>query len=161
MSYDAYRVRIAIWNNLNSDYVIDHDITTADNQWAKRPFILSSRHRSGKRYISRFATFEGVCAGAVRHRLNQLRRAGVEVPVPRTLQDRAKALHDAMTLARDLELEAQSASGDRWVELRGTDKRLGLVWEAEVKVKQRQQLFVESLVEATGFGRTDLQEMIR
>ncbi|AFU88302.1 hypothetical protein CcrColossus_gp432 [Caulobacter phage CcrColossus] len=157
MTFDAYRVRIAIWNNQNSDFEIAYEMVTADNRWAKRPFTLSRRLKPGVMYVARFATFEAACAGAERHRKAQPKPPRV---APTKLQERAKALHDARTLARDLELEAQSASGARWQALRGYPNGPGLIEEAEIAAKQRDLEFMEALVEATGFGRSDLREMI-
>lgn len=159
-TYDSYRVRIAIWNSQNSDFVIDHDITTADNRWAMRTFVLSRRTRTGKRYLTRYETFEAACAGAVVRRKNPP-LVQPSVSTPTILQERTQALHEARTLARDLELEAQSASGARWYELRGTGVTPGLVRKAEIAVKEREREFMDILVVATGFGRADLLEMIK
>ncbi|AXQ68977.1 hypothetical protein HOU00_gp148 [Caulobacter phage CcrPW] len=158
MTFDAYRVRIAIWNNQNSDFEIAYEMVTADNRWAKRPFSLSSRTGKGKQYVSRYATFEAACAGAERYRKALPKPPRAAKP---TLQERAKALREARTLVRDLAREAQTASGARWEALRGYPNGPGLIEEAENAVKQRDREFMESLLEVTGFGRTDLREMIK
>ena len=67
---------------------------------------------------------------------------------------------EAVKLAQRLELEAQSAHGYRWNELRGDIKGPGLVYEAEMAAKVAKQKFVDELVRTTGLSVFELRGMI-
>lgn len=73
----------------------------------------------------------------------------------------AQKANAARKLAEKLELEAQSAHGERWNELRGDLKGPGLIWEAEMEYKTTARTFREELERTAGLTQSELLLLVR
>lgn len=76
------------------------------------------------------------------------------------VQTLAAQASEAVKLAERLELEAQSAHGYRWNELRGDIRGPGLIYEAEMAAKVAKQKLADELVRVTGLPVAELRGML-